>query len=58
MNDKHHEKSIEGPNKQPINELHETSIHQAKYICGYCKGNGHNARTCELKKKGVKAGAR
>ncbi|CAB4462033.1 unnamed protein product [Rhizophagus irregularis] len=59
LNDKHHEKSIKEPNKQPRNELQrEISIHQTKYICSYCKGSGHNARSCELKKKGVRAGTR
>ncbi|CAB5181640.1 unnamed protein product [Rhizophagus irregularis] len=59
LNDKHHEKSIKELNKQPRNELQrEISIHQTKYICSYCKGSGHNARSCELKKKGVKAGTR
>ncbi|RHZ77440.1 hypothetical protein Glove_177g64 [Diversispora epigaea] len=24
---------------------------QTKYICSYCKGVGHNARSCELKKR-------
>ncbi|PKY63492.1 hypothetical protein RhiirA4_492629, partial [Rhizophagus irregularis] len=59
LNDKHHEKSIKELNKQPRNELQrEISIHQTKYICSYCKGSGHNARSCELKKKGVRAGTR
>ncbi|CAG8675883.1 14424_t:CDS:2 [Rhizophagus irregularis] len=52
LNDKHHEKSIKELNKQPRNELQrEISIHQTKYICSYCKGSGHNVRSCELKKK-------
>ncbi|PKK70398.1 hypothetical protein RhiirC2_711936 [Rhizophagus irregularis] len=59
LNDKHHEKSIKELNKQPRNELQrEISIHQTRYICSYCKGSGHNARSCELKKKGVRAGTR
>ncbi|PKC60053.1 hypothetical protein RhiirA1_399491 [Rhizophagus irregularis] len=52
LNDKHHEKSIKELNKQPRNELQrEISTHQTRYICSYCKGSGHNARSCELKKK-------
>ena len=26
-----------------------------KYTCSYCKGRGHNARRCELKKKSKKS---
>ena len=26
-----------------------------KYMCSYCKGRGHNARKCELKKKSKKS---
>ncbi|RGB27739.1 hypothetical protein C1646_673756 [Rhizophagus diaphanus] len=52
LNDKHHEKSIKELNKQLRNELQrEISIHQTRYICSYCKGSGHNACSCELKKK-------
>ncbi|PKC02002.1 hypothetical protein RhiirA5_381296, partial [Rhizophagus irregularis] len=48
--------NVKAPNKQSRSELQpEIPIRQTKYICSYCKGNGHNARSCELKKKGVRA---
>ncbi|CAB5370180.1 unnamed protein product [Rhizophagus irregularis] len=48
--------NVKAPNKQSRSELQpEIPIRQTKYICSYCKGNGHNARSCELKKKSVRA---
>ncbi|CAB4490355.1 unnamed protein product [Rhizophagus irregularis] len=48
--------NVKAPNKQSRSELQpEIPIRQTKYICSYCKGNGHNTRSCELKKKGVRA---
>ena len=35
------------PHEVPIQE---EIANQTKYICGYCKGIGHNARSCKLKK--------
>src|SRR5277367_5618593 len=37
------------PNEFP-RELQEITNHKTKYICSYCKGSGHNSRSCKLKK--------
>ena len=30
--------------------IQEEVANQTRYICGYCKGVGHNARSCKLRK--------
>jgi len=34
--------------RQQNNKSGESS--EGKYICGYCRGIGHNSRSCEFKK--------
>ncbi|PKC08875.1 hypothetical protein RhiirA5_375906 [Rhizophagus irregularis] len=56
-----HQTCIKGALKKHVkNTLENTTIKYSnnknrqdikKYICSYCKGSGHNARSCELKKK-------
>lgn len=62
VNDSNHEKAILQP-KQQSNNKDESFQHnynaevqkkgegkEGKYTCSYCKGIGHNARSCEQKK--------
>jgi hypothetical protein len=53
----HRTRTKGAPRKRIKNVLEENQSQKkssGRYNCSYCKGSGHNARRCELKKKSKK----